>query len=82
MEQCLSDEDLLAGALAMPAAERGRYVERACAEDSVALERLTALLHSCDDAVNLVAVRFYTERGRSDKLQALTNGTLRADADP
>ena len=27
-------------------------------------------------------VRFYTERGQSDELQALTNGTLRADAQP
>jgi hypothetical protein len=27
-------------------------------------------------------VRFYTDRGQSDKLQALTHGPLRADADP
>ena len=27
-------------------------------------------------------VRFYTERGQPDRLQALTNGTLRVAADP
>ena len=48
------DEDLFAGALAMPAAERRRYVERACADDSAAFDRLTMLLDSFDDAVNFV----------------------------
>jgi hypothetical protein len=42
MEQCLSDEDLLAGALAMPAAERSRYIERACAGDPDATLRADA----------------------------------------
>ncbi|HKQ15190.1 MAG TPA: serine/threonine-protein kinase [Steroidobacteraceae bacterium] len=55
MKQLPTDEDLFAGALAMPAAERSRYMTRACAGDSVAFDRLTALLDSFDDAVSFVA---------------------------
>ncbi|HKQ14056.1 MAG TPA: protein kinase, partial [Steroidobacteraceae bacterium] len=68
------DEDLFAGALAMPAAERGRYIERACADDSLALDRLTALLDSFDDAVNFVAERCVEQIGPYRLLRELGEG--------
>ncbi|HKQ15189.1 MAG TPA: tetratricopeptide repeat protein [Steroidobacteraceae bacterium] len=68
------DEDLFAGALAMPAAERGRYIERACSDDSVALRRLTALLDSFDDAVNFVAERCIEQIGAYRLLRELGEG--------
>jgi eukaryotic-like serine/threonine-protein kinase len=69
-----SDEDLFAGALAMPAAERSRYIERACAEDSAALGRLTALLDSFDDAVDFVAERGVEQIGAYRLLRELGEG--------
>jgi eukaryotic-like serine/threonine-protein kinase len=68
------DEDLFAGALAMPVAERGRYIERACADDSAAHERLTALLDSFDDAVNFVAERCIEQIGAYRLLRELGEG--------
>jgi serine/threonine protein kinase/TolA-binding protein len=68
------DEDLFAGALAMPTAERGRYIERACAADSVAFSRLSALLDSFDDAVNFVAERCVEQIGPYRLLRELGEG--------
>src|SRR5678816_2765122 len=68
------DEDLFAGALAMPAAERSRYIERACAGNSVALARLTTLLDSFDDAVNFVAERCVEQIGAYRLLRELGEG--------
>jgi eukaryotic-like serine/threonine-protein kinase len=68
------DEDLFAGALAMPAAERGRYIERACAADSVAFTRLSALLDSYDDAANFVAERCVEQIGPYRLLRELGEG--------
>ena len=74
MTQLPGDEDLFAGALAMPAAERSRYIERACAADSVAFNRLTALLDSYDDAVNFVAERCVEQIGAYRLLRELGEG--------
>ena len=74
MTQFPGDEDLFAGALAMPAAERGRYIARACAGDSVALDRLNALLDSFDDAVNLVGERCGEQIGGYRPLRELGEG--------
>jgi eukaryotic-like serine/threonine-protein kinase len=74
MTQLPSDEDLFAGALEMPAAERRRYVERACVGDSVALERLTAMLDSFDDAVDFVAERSVEQIGAYRLLRELGEG--------
>jgi eukaryotic-like serine/threonine-protein kinase len=74
MIQFPGDEDLFAGALAMPAAERGRYIARACASDRIALERLTGLLDSFDDAVNFVAERCVEQIGAYRLLRELGEG--------
>jgi serine/threonine protein kinase/TolA-binding protein len=68
------DEDLFAGALAMPAAERSHYIERACADDSAALDRLTVLLDSFDDAVNFVPERCVEQIGAYRLLCELGEG--------
>jgi eukaryotic-like serine/threonine-protein kinase len=68
------DEDLFAGALAMPAAERSRYIERACADDGATRDRLTALLDSFDDAVNFVAERSVEQIGAYRLLRELGEG--------
>lgn len=52
MKQPYNDEDLFAGALALPAAERSHYLKRACAKDAVAFNRLTALVAAFGDAKN------------------------------
>ncbi len=54
MTQQKSDEDLFAAALIMPAVERGRFLARACRDDSAALNRLSDLLDSFDDAADFV----------------------------
>jgi serine/threonine protein kinase/tetratricopeptide (TPR) repeat protein len=74
MTQPPGDEDLFAGALAMPAAERSGYIARACADDSAALGRLTALLDSFDDAVNFVAERCVEQIGAYRLLRELGEG--------
>jgi eukaryotic-like serine/threonine-protein kinase len=74
MTQPRSDEDLFAGALAMPASERCRYIERACAEDGGALDRLTVLLDSFDDAVDFVVERCVEQIGAYRLLRELGEG--------
>jgi serine/threonine protein kinase/tetratricopeptide (TPR) repeat protein len=74
MTQPPGDEDLFAGALTMPAAERGRYIERACAGNIAALGRLTALLDSFDDAVNFVPERCVEQIGAYRLLRELGEG--------
>jgi len=74
MTQFPGDEDLFAGALAMPAAERSRYIARACAGDSVALDRLNVLLNSFDDAVNFVGERGVEQIGAYRPLRELGEG--------
>jgi hypothetical protein len=74
MTQPPGDEDLFAGALAMPAAERSGYIARACADDSAALGRLTALLDSFADAVNFVAERCVEQIGAYRLLRELGEG--------
>ena len=74
MTQLPGDEDLFAGALAMPAAERSGYIARACADDSAAFGRLTALLDSFDDAVNFVAERCVEQIGAYRLLRELGEG--------
>lgn len=69
-----SDEDLFAGALAMPAAERNHYLARACAGDPVSLDRLHALLDSFDDAVNFVGERCVEKIGPYRPLRELGEG--------
>jgi len=68
------DEDLFASALAMPAAERSRYIARACAGDSVALDRLNVLLNSFDDAVDFVGERGVEQIGAYRPLRELGEG--------
>src|SRR4029450_2184934 len=67
-------EDLFAGALAMPAAERSRYIARACAGDAAAFDRLNALLDSFDDAVNLAGARGVEQIGAYRPLRELGEG--------
>jgi eukaryotic-like serine/threonine-protein kinase len=74
MMQFPGDEDLFAGALAMPAAERSRYIERACGGDTVAFDRLNALLDSFDDAVNFVGERAVEQIGTYRPLRELGEG--------
>jgi eukaryotic-like serine/threonine-protein kinase len=72
--QLPSDEDLFAGALAMPAAERCRYLERACAGDSATLLRIQALIGSFDDAVAFVGERSLEQIGPYRLLRELGEG--------
>ena len=58
----------------MPAAERGRYIERACAGDSGTHDRLSALLDSFDDAVNFVPERCVEQIGTYRLLRELGEG--------
>jgi hypothetical protein len=51
MTQPPRDEDLFAAARAMPTAERGHFIARACRNDA-ARQRLTTLLDALDDAVD------------------------------
>jgi eukaryotic-like serine/threonine-protein kinase len=74
MEQLPSDEDLFASALAMPAAERSRYLERACAGDSSSLARLLALTDSFDDAIGFVGERSLEQIGPYRLLRELGEG--------
>jgi serine/threonine protein kinase len=74
MTQLPGDEDLFAGALAMPVAERSRYIARACAGDSVAFDRLNALLDSFDDAVAFVGERSVEQIGAYRPLRELGEG--------
>jgi serine/threonine protein kinase/tetratricopeptide (TPR) repeat protein len=74
MTQPPGDEDLFAGALEMPAAERRRYIQRACAGDSVALGRLTAMLDSFDDALDFVAECSFEQIGAYRLLRELGEG--------
>jgi eukaryotic-like serine/threonine-protein kinase len=74
MMQLPGDEDLFAGALEMPAAERRRYLERACAGDCAALDRLIAMLDSFDDAVDFVAERCVEQIGPYRLLRELGEG--------
>ncbi len=74
MGQLPSDEDLFAGALAMPAAERSRYLQRACAEDSASLARLNVLIASFDDAVAFVGERSVEQIGPYRLLRELGEG--------
>ena len=72
--QFSGDEDLFAGALAMPAAERSHYIARACAGDSVARARLSALLHSFDDAAGFFGERCLEQIGPYRLLRELGEG--------
>jgi serine/threonine protein kinase/tetratricopeptide (TPR) repeat protein len=74
MGQFPSDEDLFAGALAMPAAERSHYLQRACAGDCASLARLNALIDSFDDAVNFVGERCIEQIGAYRPLRELGEG--------
>ena len=74
IEHLPSDEDLFASALAMPAAERSRYLERACAGDSAALARLHALIDSFDDAIAFVGERCIEQIGPYRLLRELGEG--------
>jgi serine/threonine protein kinase/tetratricopeptide (TPR) repeat protein len=50
----IEEEDLFAAALALPTAERERYLQRACNSNAHLLARLTALLDAFGDAVNFI----------------------------
>ena len=50
----IEEEDLFAAALALPTAERERYLQRACSSNAQLLARLTALLDAFGDAVNFI----------------------------
>ncbi len=50
----VTEEDLFAAALALPAAERDRYLKRACGTDGGLLERLTHLLDVFRDAATFI----------------------------
>lgn len=52
--QEIEEEDLFAAALALPTAERERYLQRACGSNAHVLARLTALLDAFGDAVNFI----------------------------
>ena len=52
--QGIEEEDLFAAALALPTAERERYLRRACSSNAPLLARLTALLDAFGDAVNFI----------------------------
>ena len=81
MTQFASDEDVFAGALAVPAAERSHYLARACAGDSEAEShlassyRIVSTNQSADahaqEVVRDRVARFYTERNLPDRLQTL-----------
>lgn len=51
----VTEADLFAAALALPAPERDRYLKRACSTDGVLLERLTHLLDVFRDATTFIS---------------------------
>ncbi len=67
MTQATSDEDLFASALIMPTLERASFLARACGEDRAALDRLSGLLESFDDAADFIRSRpLSSERGSEE----------------
>ena len=57
MERSGREEGLFSSALALPVAERTRYLERACAEDRELLDRLQQLLSAAEAASSFVKER-------------------------
>lgn len=51
----VTEADLFAAALALPATERDRYLKRACSTDDGLLERLTCLLATFADATTFIS---------------------------
>ncbi len=49
------DEEIFAGAVALPAAERTQYLRRACSTDLSAFDRLRTLIGAFDDAAMFIA---------------------------
>lgn len=68
IEQLYKEEDLFAAALALPAAERVHYLERACGKDIGLFARLQALLDKFDDAERFISDRSSTSRDGTEQI--------------
>lgn len=64
----VTEADLFAAALALPAAERDRYLKRACSTDEGLFERLTRLLDAFADATTFISASPVADGDVTDRI--------------